>query len=187
MVATMEPLLRVLGPLQVARDGGVVSVGGPNVRMTLALLLANRSTVVSVDRIADALWGDDPPRSATTTIQGNISRLRRLLEPEVTISARAPGYLLEVDPDAVDSGRFESLVREAATAGPATAESLLDRALSVWRGQAFEEFNDCEWARGEAVRLEELRIVAIEEFIDARLALGEHRALVGELERQVLD
>src|SRR5262245_417764 len=101
MVVPMEPLLRVLGPLQVARDGDVVPMGGPNVRMRLALLLANRSAVVSVDRIADALWGDEPPPSAITTIQGNVSRLRRLLEPEVTITARAPGYVLEVDADAV--------------------------------------------------------------------------------------
>src|SRR6185369_9109257 len=98
----MEPLLRVLGPLQVTRNGAVVPVGGPNVRMTLALLVANRSAVVSVDRIADALWGDTPPRSAVTTVQGNVSRLRRILEPEVQISARAPGYVLEVDADEVD-------------------------------------------------------------------------------------
>jgi len=183
----MEPLLRVLGPLQVTRNGAVVPVGGPNVRMTLALLVANRSAVVSVDRIADALWGDTPPRSAVTTVQGNVSRLRRILEPEVQISARAPGYVLEVDADEVDSGRFEAQVREAATAEPITAESLLSRALAGWRGQAFEEFADREWARGEAARLDELRVIALEELMEARFALGEHRALVGELERQVLD
>jgi DNA-binding SARP family transcriptional activator len=83
----VEPLVCVLGPLQATRDGDVVSIGGPNVRLTLALLLADRSTVVSLDWIADAIWGDEPPPSSVTTVQGNVSRLRRLLDPEIQLDA----------------------------------------------------------------------------------------------------
>ena len=177
----------MLGPLQVVRDGEVVPIGGPNVRLTLALLLSQHSTVVSVDRIADAVWGDDPPPSFVATIQGNVSRLRRLLGPEADLVARAPGYVLVVPPDLVDRGRFESLLAEASGAEPAAAVDVLDRALACWRGHAFEEFEDRDWARGEAVRLEELHLVATEQLFEARLALGEHRAIVGELERQVVE
>jgi predicted ATPase/DNA-binding SARP family transcriptional activator len=183
----VEPLLRVLGPLEVVREHDKIPIGGPNVRMTLALLLAHQPTVVSIDRIADAVWGDDPPPSFHTTIQGNISRLRRLLRPEVDVVARAPGYVIDLAPDDVDRGRFERLVADAASAPPGDAVDLLDRALAIWRGGAFEEFADREWARGEVARLEELRVVAIETLIEARLALGEHRAVIGELERQVID
>ena len=168
-------------------NGEVVPIGGPNVRLTLALLLSQHSTVVSVDRIADAVWGDDPPPSFVATIQGNVSRLRRLLGPEADLVARAPGYVLVVPPDLVDRGRFESLLAEASGAEPAAAVDVLDRALACWRGRAFEEFEDRDWARGEAVRLEELHLVATEQLFEARLALGEHRAIVGELERQVVE
>ena len=107
--------MRVLGPLEVWRDGATVPIGGPKARLTLAVLLAHRSSVVSVDRLADALWGDAPPSSAVATVQSNISRLRKVLAPEVDILARAPGYLLEAPADCVDATRFAALVRAANT------------------------------------------------------------------------
>jgi predicted ATPase/DNA-binding SARP family transcriptional activator len=183
----VELFVRVLGPLEVWRDGAAVPFGGPKARLVLAALLAHRSSVVSVDRLVDAMWGDSPPRSAVATLQSNISRLRRALTADVEIVARAPGYVLEAAPDAVDASRFEDLATAAASAPPAAAVEYLGRALDLWRGPAFDEFADLEWARGEAARLEELRLVALESLLEARLALGEHGPVVGELERLVVD
>lgn len=180
--------MRVLGPLEVTRGGATVPIGGPKARLTLAVLLAHRGSVVSVDRLADALWGDAPPTSAVATIQSNVSRLRKSLAPDVDILGRAPGYLLEAPTDCVDAARFADLVRDAnAAATPAEVVDLLGRVLALWRGPAFDEFADLEWARGEAVRLEELRLVAMEDLVEARLALGESGPVVGELERLVVD
>jgi len=173
----VDPVLRVLGPLEVVRDGRPVPIGGPNVRLTLALLLSHAGTVVSVDRIADAVWADDLPPSFVTTVQGNVSRLRRVLAPDAELVARAPGYVLDVAPELVDSGRFEAELEAARGAEPSAAVALLDRALAMWRGRAFQEFEDHDWARGEAVRLQELRLVALEQLVTARLALGHHRAV----------
>jgi DNA-binding SARP family transcriptional activator len=184
----VELFVRVLGPLEVWRGGVTVPIGGPKARLTLAVLLAHRSSVVSVDRLADALWGDVPPSSAVATIQSNISRLRKVLAPEVDILARAPGYLLEAPTDCIDATRFARLVRDANTAAtPAEVVELLGRALAFWRGPAFGEFAHLDWARGDAVQLDELRLVAIENLIEARLTLGESGAVVGELERLVAD
>ncbi len=180
--------MRVLGPLEVWRGGAMVPIGGPKARITLGVLLAHRQSVVSVDRLADALWGDVPPESAVATIQSNISRLRKTLAPEVEILARAPGYLLEAPPDCIDATRFAGLVREATTAAiPADVVDLLGTALALWRGPAFGEFAHLDWARGDAVQLDELRLVAVETLLEARLALGEAGAVVGELERLVVD
>ena len=109
----VELLVRVLGPLEVWRAGALVPIGGPKARLTLAVLLAHRSSVVSVDRLADALWGDDPPPTAVATIQSNVSRLRRALAPDVDIVARAPGYVLEAPTESVDAAQFEDLTQDA--------------------------------------------------------------------------
>ena len=188
MVPGVELFVRVLGPLEVWRGGAMVPIGGPKARITLGVLLAHRQSVVSVDRLADALWGDVPPESAVATIQSNISRLRKTLAPEVEILARAPGYLLEAPPDRIDATRFAGLVRDATTAAmPAEVVELLGTALALWRGPAFGEFAHLDWARGDAVQLDELRLVAVETLLEARLALGEAGAVVGELERLVVD
>lgn len=184
----VELVVRVLGPLEVWRDDAVVPIGGPKARLTLAVLLAHRLSVVSMDRLADALWGDLPPASAVATIQSNVSRLRKALAPDVDIVARAPGYVLEARTDSVDAARFEDLARAASIANTSAAVvELLGSALALWRGPAFDEFSDLDWARGEAVRLEELRLVAMEDLVDARLALGEAGPVVGELEGLVVD
>src|SRR6478735_1900477 len=154
MLTTVEMstglMVRVLGSLEVQRDGVALPIGGPKARTTLALLVANRSSVVSTDRLADALWGDEPPPSASATMQSNVSRLRKALAPDIDIAARAPGYVLDGPIDHFDAAQFEQLVGDAAAARSlAAVVALLDRALELWRGPAFDEFADLEWARGE--------------------------------------
>ena len=188
MLVTVELKVRVLGPLEVWRDGAAVPIGGLKARTVLAVLVAHRSSVVSVDRIADALWGDAPPRSATATMHSTVSRLRKALTPELDITARAPGYVLDGPTDCVDAAQFEQFVADAAVERSAEAVvELLEPALALWRGPAFDEFADLEWARGEAVRLEELRLIGVERLVDARLNLGQSGTVISELDRLVID
>src|SRR5262249_30115954 len=142
-------------------------------RRLLAVFLVSPNTVVSVDRLADILWGDEPPRNAAGTLHTYVSRLRSALEPaddgngSTMLVTRAPGYVLQIDPSNVDSVRFEGLMKTAQRhrddGAPDRALECLDGALDLWRGNAFAEFADEEFARTEALRLEELRRVAIEE------------------------
>jgi DNA-binding SARP family transcriptional activator len=183
----------VLGPLEVVDEGRRVPVGSPKQRRLLAALLAHPNEVVSVDRLADILWGDEPPADAVATLQTYVSRLRAELErhrrdhEEPRVLTRPPGYVLRVAPDELDSTRFERLVAEARDheRAPANDTSALDAALGLWRGPAFAEFADEDFARGVAARLEELRLAAAEDRIDRRLASGRHDELVGELEATV--
>jgi predicted ATPase/DNA-binding SARP family transcriptional activator len=146
----------------------------------LALLLLNANRVVSRERLIDELWGDDPPETARAMVQVYVSRLRKLL-PKGTLVTRPPGYLLEVDPEHVDLTRFERLLGEARHAEPDSAARLLREALQLWRGPPLAEFTE-PFARIEGGRLEEQRLAALEDRIDADLALGRHADLVGELQ-----
>ena len=112
---------RVLGPLEIERDGRAVAVGGPKERLVLAVLLAGAGTVVSVDALVDAVWGERPPRTAERTIHAYIARLRRALEPrhqpggtQTVIETVGRGYRLAIDPDQLDAGRFEQVARSGA-------------------------------------------------------------------------
>ena len=184
---------RVLGPLEVEVDDGPVVLGGPKERLMLALLLVRPNQVVSVEALIRGLWGEEPPLTAAKTLQSHVKRLRRVLEPgrvrgaagEVLVT-RQPGYLLRVASGALDVAHFEELTaqaRHALTGGEADAAgSLLREALGLWRGQAFEEFLDSEFAVAEADRLAELRLAAVEDRVEADLRLGRHRELVAELE-----
>jgi predicted ATPase/DNA-binding SARP family transcriptional activator len=179
--------LRVLGPVEAWRDDRPVGVGGQKARVVLAALLAHYGEVVSVDRLCDALWGDDQPPSAASTLQSHISRLRRVLAPEATISARPPGYSLTADDGVVDAVEFVACVAAAEHARDAGSRlDLLQAALALWQGSAFEGMADYDWARAESVRLEELRLGALEQLIDDRLELGHDEQVVGELERLVV-
>jgi WD40 repeat protein/DNA-binding SARP family transcriptional activator/ABC-type cobalamin/Fe3+-siderophores transport system ATPase subunit len=184
---------RVLGPLEVEADDGPVRLGGPKERLLLALLLTRPNQVVSVEALIAGLWGEQPPPTAARTLQSHVKRLRRVLEPDRVRGAagqvlvtRQPGYLLLVALGALDAARFEELTGQAHHAldsGVAgTAASLLRQALELWRGQAFEEFQDSDLTVVEADRLAELRLTALEDRIEADLRLGRHRALVAELE-----
>jgi DNA-binding SARP family transcriptional activator len=172
---------RLLGPLEVRDGDRVVALGGVKQRALLALLLLNAHRVLARERLIDELWGEHPPERALASVQVYVSRLRKLLPPGVLVT-RAPGYTLEVEPDALDLARFELLLAEARRARSEVAARLLREALGLWRGPPLAEFAEEPFARVEAGRLEELRLVALEDRIEADLALGRHRELVGELE-----
>jgi DNA-binding SARP family transcriptional activator len=146
----------------------------------LALLILNANRVLPRERLIDALWGEEPPETAVTSVQVYVSRLRKLLPPG-TLVTRGRGYVLEVEPEAIDLTRFEELRTDANEADPEHAAQLLREALALWRGTPLTEFDEA-FARIEAGRLEDLRLAALEERIDAGLALGHHADLVGELE-----
>ncbi len=177
---------RVLGGIEVVRRGQPVPMGGPKPRLALALLAAHRGSVVSTDRLCDELWGNAPPADPHAVLQSHLSRLRRILRPDAEILARPPGYVLQIPDGAIDAGRFELLCKEAsASSDPTTTSELLESALACWRGSAFEEFAEHDWARFEAMRLDELHVVAQEELFEARLALGDHVPLIGDLDALV--
>jgi DNA-binding SARP family transcriptional activator len=175
---------RILGSLEVLGDAGPVNLGGQRQRALLTALLLEAGRVVSTERLVDLLWGEEAPKTATTSLQNSISRLRRELGEEL-LETRAPGYVLRVDPGQIDANRFERLLRAARGAAAGERREQLDRALALWRGPALAEFTFEQFAQGEIRRLEELRLVAVEELIDADLELGRHGDVVGELEAHV--
>ncbi|MGH3930506.1 MAG: AfsR/SARP family transcriptional regulator, partial [Pseudonocardiaceae bacterium] len=182
----------VLGPLAVRTDDGApVSIPGTKVRALLAILLIHAGEPVSADRLIDQLWGVPRPTNPAGSLQVKVSQLRRALEQaepgaKALVASRPSGYVLQLDADAVDVGRFETLIARArATDQAGESVALLAAALAIWRGPALADFADDEFAQPAIARLEEQRLTALEEHIEARLALGEHGALVGELDSLV--
>jgi len=178
---------RLLGSVDVFDESGPVPLGGPRQRLLLASLLATRRQVVSIDWLTEALWGEVAPSTARSTLQTSVSKLRRLFstDPLVALNSRPPGYLLELPLGAVDADCFESHLAEArqcAADRPEEALTLFDLALELWAGPAFAGFEDLPWAQPEATRLEELRLQALEDRNETRLALGDEGAVVSELE-----
>ena len=177
---------RLLGPVEVLRDGRPVALGGAKPRALLALLLLHANEVVSRDRLIDALWGDRPPGTAGHSLDVQISRLRKAFEPDELLLTQSGGYVLQVEPEQIDVHRFERLLEEGRRANaagkPAEALEALEAALGLWRGAALADLSYETFARSEIERLEELRLVATEERIDAELALGRHDTLIPELE-----
>ncbi len=183
----------LLGSLEVREDtGALIDLGGPQPRVVVAALLVGGGQVVTSEALIDAIWGPQPPSSATGTLQSYISRLRRSLEPDrerrgaATTLVRDPqGYRLVVDPDRVDYRRFERLADEGrdalADGDPAAARALLLEAEQQWRGPALMDHRDLDFAQGLSARLEDRRLAAIGDRLAADLALGRHRAVVGEL------
>jgi predicted ATPase/DNA-binding SARP family transcriptional activator len=177
--------VRILGPLEVLRDGVAREVGPRRHRALLALLLLSANRVVSADRLIEELWAGRPPAGAPKTLRSYVSRLRAAIGDDVVLS-RAPGYLLEIDPDQLDARRFEGLLdegREARARGDAAeAAARLREGLALWHGGALADLADEPFAGVEARRLEELCLIAIEERIEADLDCGRDRDLVAELE-----
>ncbi|GAA2310446.1 BTAD domain-containing putative transcriptional regulator [Actinomadura luteofluorescens] len=178
----------VLGPLAVWTAGGtLVAVRGLKVRTLLADLLVQEGRPVSAERLIDDLWGPARPADAAGALQVKVSQLRRALEDaepggRALVVFQAPGYLLRAAPEQVDAGRFAAfLARARGTADPRARAALLTDALALWRGPAYAPFADEPFARATITRLEEQRLTAVEDLLEARLALGEHTALVGEL------
>ena len=184
--------LRSLGSLAVVVDGQDVPIGGPRQRRLLAMLLIHRGEVVSVDRLAEAVFAGEPTDAAATTLRSYVARMRRVLAgSDAEVVTKAPGYALEVPADRHDAGRFDEFLqlgrRQLSGGDPALALTTLRQALDLWRGPALAEFADEEWAITEAQRLEELRLVAFERLADAELASGRATEAIPMLDQLVAD
>ncbi|WP_406296947.1 winged helix-turn-helix domain-containing protein [Embleya sp. NBC_00888] len=177
----------ILGPVEVRLpDGSPIAAGGPGARALLALLLLDAGHIVPTERLIDGLYGEDPPAGAANALQSHVSRLRRGLRAHggngELVEFHAMGYRVAVDPEAVDAHRFERLARggrAALAAGEhASATALLGEAIGLWRGPALA---DVPFAGARATRLEELRVAATEDHIEAEIAIGAPRGVVPEL------
>jgi predicted ATPase/DNA-binding SARP family transcriptional activator len=179
--------IRVLGPVEAFAGERAVALGGPRQRALLALL-ALADAPVSADRLADELWRGSPPAAAEKTLRSYVSRLRSALGRDAVV-ARAGGYALALEPEALDARRFELLLaqgrEELARGAAGLAADRLQAALELWRGHAIGGVGEVAALAEEARRLDELRVACLEERIDADLALGRHDALVPELQALV--
>ena len=183
---------RILGPLEALDRGEPITLGGSRRRAVLALLLLHPNETLSSERLIDELWGEAPPATAAKALQAHVSRLRKALAgaddagPDGPIVTRGHGYELRVEPGQLDSLRFERLVRDAqgalAGGGPEDALALLEDALKLWRGTPLADLAYEPFAQAEIARLEDLRIAAFEQLVEAKLALGRHAEVIGELE-----
>lgn len=175
---------RILGPLEALVDGAPAVLGGPRQRAVLAILLAHADEIVPVATLVDGVWGERPPETAANVLQGYVSQLRKALGRSAIVT-RGRGYVLTAADDALDLRRFERRLRAGADARqagrPADAAAAFRGALALWRGPALADLADEPCARPIAARLEELRLVAVEEAIEAELACGRERELVAEL------
>lgn len=182
----------ILGPLRLTDAAGPVPIKGQRRRILLLALLAHPTAVVSTSELVDWLWPHHPPRSALTTLHAHVSGLRRTLDPHRLAWRRSgrlithpTGYALHLEPDELDSLRFERLVRAAKPALDAgeaeRAHQLLTEALGLWRGPALADGESVDAARGEIARLEELRLTAATLRIEASFALRRHLEVVPEL------
>jgi YVTN family beta-propeller protein len=180
---------RLLGPLEVEEDGRLLVLGSAKQRALLAILSLRANEVVSRDRLIDELWGERPPASALHSLDVYVSRLRKTLQAnggERLLVTRAGGYLLRLEPEQLDLTCFERLLEEGRRALAAgnygRASERLSEALALWRGPALADLAYEPFAAAEVERLEEQRLAALEERLEAELALGRHASLIGELE-----
>ena len=176
----------VLGPLEARAGGGSLPLGGGKQRAVLALLLLRSGELVTIECLVEALWGDDPPASAAHTIEGYVSRLRRVLEPSgATVVRRGGGYVLQLGGGAVDAHEAERLASAAAVAVGKqrhdVAARLATQALPLWRGRVLGDVPLNGRSRAEAESLEELRLQLLETWADAELALGRQEQVAAEL------
>jgi predicted ATPase/DNA-binding SARP family transcriptional activator len=184
--------VRVLGHLEVEVSGQRVRFEGVKQRRLFAVLALRAPEAVSSDELVEALWGDEPPGGGGQALQKQISRLRRRLgDGGSLVRHRPPGYALDIDPQMVDSRRFEELLRRARVAlgrdDPERAGADLRTALELWRGEPLADYRFDEFAQREIARLEELHMEAIEERLAADLAGGGAEDLVGELQALVAE
>lgn len=175
---------RILGPLEVWDGDKAIELGGNRQRSVLALLAIHVGEVVPSERLITYIWGESPPPTAATSLQNAISQLRKSLGADA-VQTRAPGYALQAERGAVDARRFEELLTEARGAEPDRRIRLVREALALWRGPPLADFAYEPFAQNEAGRLEELRLSAVEERIEAELELGGAAELTSELESLV--
>ena len=183
---------RILGPLEVVDDGRVLALPTGTQRTLLALLIVNANRVLAPDVIAEAVWGADLPASGPKALAFHVSRLRDALAPGRRPGAaagglvtEAGGYVLRADPEAIDAVRFERLAREGHALladDPAAARAELAEALGLWRGDPLLDVAYADFAQAEIRRLDELRLGALEDRLDAEIALGAHATAIPELE-----
>ncbi|HET8754706.1 MAG TPA: BTAD domain-containing putative transcriptional regulator [Solirubrobacteraceae bacterium] len=185
---------RILGPLEVADRDREVLLGGGRQRSLLALLLLHANEVVSSERLIDELWGDAPPPTAAKTVQVYVSQLRKALhngDPHGPLLTRGRGYVIKVAPGELDVERFERALADGRAAldgdAPERAAERLRDGLALWRGPPLADFEYEPFAQADITRLEQLRLAAVEERIEADLALGRHAEVAGELESLVAD
>jgi DNA-binding SARP family transcriptional activator len=188
---------RILGPLEALDEGRAVRLGGSKQRALLALLLLHANETLTTDRLIDELWGDRPPATAAKTLQVYISRLRKVLAggkgnvSAGVVATRERGYELELDPERLDSHRFERILDEGhselAAGHPERAAEALEAALAMWRGAPLADLAYEPFAQREIARLEELRVRALEQLIGAKLALGSHADVVSQLEMLIAE
>lgn len=182
----------VLGPLEVREGDRVIPLGGAKQRALLAALLLHPNEVVSRDRLIDGVWGEQPPATAAHTVETYVSRLRRALhdtENHDVLVTHPPGYMLRIDPEELDLKRFERLAweghRALAERNPRAGAELLRKALALFRGPPLDDVAFFPFAQPEVDRLEEMRLAALEDRMDADLAAGRSAELVAELEALV--
>jgi predicted ATPase/DNA-binding SARP family transcriptional activator len=187
---------RILGPLEVFNAGIPIEVGGPRHRKLLAVLLVNAGDAVSSERLINGLWGEDPPISAPSMLHVRISEIRNALragrgDRNAGIVTGHSGYQLQVEVDELDSRRFERLAgagcQALARGDNVNASAKLHEALALWRGPPLSEVADEPFAQGEIARLEALHLQALEDRLEADLALGHHAEIVAELEALVAE
>jgi DNA-binding SARP family transcriptional activator len=183
---------RILGPVEVLDGQRLVELGRPKQRALLAVLLVHAGQVVALDRLIEALWGQQPPAQASASLQAYVSNLRRALEPgrpprtpSRVLVTQPPGYRLVVASGDLDAARFVALAEEGhrllAAERSAQAVGVLREALGLWRGPALADVADEPFAQPERQRLEELRLVVLEDRLAAEMALGRHAAAAAEL------
>jgi DNA-binding SARP family transcriptional activator/tetratricopeptide (TPR) repeat protein len=186
---------RVLGPLEVVRDGVATRIGSPTQRTLLALLLLQPNEVVSTDRIVDVLWPDNPT-DARRKLWFHVSKLRATLQPDgaddaaAVVETRPTGYTLRIDLDQLDAARFEHLAHAARSVledEPGRAAEMLRQALALWQGRPFADVIHEDAVSSEVARLDEVRLTALEARLDADLALGRAGELIPELEALVAE
>ena len=182
---------RVLGPLEIETDDGLLELRGAKQRALLAMLLIHANEVVSRDVLIEGLWGESAGERAAHSLEAQVSRLRKILRVggRELLLTRPTGYQLSLEAPQLDLFRFQSLLEEAGSALEAgeadNAAARFREALALWRGRAFEDVAYEDFAQIEIDRLEEQRLVALEGRIEADLALGRHAQLVSELEALV--
>jgi DNA-binding SARP family transcriptional activator/DNA-binding beta-propeller fold protein YncE len=185
---------RILGPLEVAEDDREVELGRGRQRSLLALLLLHANEVVSTERLIDDLWGETPPPTAAKTVQVYVSQLRKGLRngnADGPLLTRGSGYVIQIEPGELDLHRFERALAEGRQAldadAPDAAAEKLREGLALWRGPPLADFAYEPFAQTEIARLEQLRLTALEQRIEADLELGRHAEVVGELEALVAE
>ena len=180
--------VRLLGPVDVAADDGPRPVHGLRRMAVLATLALHCGEVVSTGRLADVVWGQAAPVTAVNTLQSHVSFLRHVLGSKAAIRARPPGYVLDLAGDGTDVRLAERLFRQGRqSADPARGALRLQDALALWRGRPLADLAGLPWMEEQAERLDLLYVQVKQAWFEARLASGEHVALVPELEQMVAD